>query len=273
MTQIDPKDNERKAASAFSRQSVIFDQIYGNDPIIQYKRKRVRDHVNRYLIPNGTMLELNSGTGEDAIYFAGKGVHVHTTDLSEGMLSVQRKKIKEIGLESMISSEQCSFTELENLNNTGPFDYIFSNFAGLNCTDRLDHVLQSFHPLLKKEGVITLVILPKFCLWESSLFVKGKWKTAFRRWSGKSGAKSHIEGEYFNCWYYNPTYVQKQLGEKYELLSLEGLCTLVPPSYMQGFTVNYPNIYQRLIRLEDKWKSVWPFRSMGDYYIISFRKK
>jgi hypothetical protein len=103
--------------------------------------------------------------------------------------------------------------------------------------------------------------------------VKGKWKTAFRRWTGKSGAKSHIEGEYFQCWYYNPSYIQNKFGENYELLSLEGLCTLVPPSYMEGFTTKYPNIYTKLVRLENSIKSFWPFRSIGDYYIISFRKK
>ncbi len=273
MTKTADTENELKAAMAFGKQSAIFDQIYAEDPIIQYKRKRVRAHVMQYLAPNSTMLELNAGTGEDAIYFAEKGAKIHTTDLSQGMLTVLRNKVQARGLENSISSEQCSFTDLENLQIKQPFDYIFSNFAGLNCTNRLDLVLHSMHGLLNKNGIITLVILPKFCLWESSLCLKGKWKTAFRRLRGKSGARSHIEGTYFNCWYYNPSYVQKELGDQYELLNLEGLCTIVPPSYILGFTEKYPNLYRLLIKWEEKWRYIWPFRSIGDYYIISFRKK
>ena len=39
--------NEQLAAEAFSRQSGVFDELYSGDAIIQYKRKRVRDHVER----------------------------------------------------------------------------------------------------------------------------------------------------------------------------------------------------------------------------------
>ena len=63
-------------------------------------------------------------------------------------------------------------------------------FAGLNCTDELGKVLDSFNDLLKPGGRVTLVILPKFCLWEFLLIFKGKFRTAFRRVfssNGKSG--------------------------------------------------------------------------------------
>ena len=99
--------------------------------------------------------------------------------------------------------------------NRGPYDLIFSNFAGLNCTNELDKVLQSFDSLLKPGGIVTLVILPKFCLWEFLLLFKGKFKTAFRRFSGSKGAKAHIEGEYFRCWYYNPSFIRKHLKNSF----------------------------------------------------------
>ena len=69
---------------------------------------------------------------------------------------------------------------LDNLKNRGPYDHIFSNFAGLNCTDELNKVLDSFNCLLKPGGFVTLVILPKFCLWEFLLLFKGKFKLLSR---------------------------------------------------------------------------------------------
>ena len=265
--------NEVKAAKAFSKQSVVFDELYASDRIIQYKRERVRAHVQRYAKPNGKILELNAGTGEDAIYFARHGYRVHATDIAIGMQNVLEQKVADHHLSDSISNEICSYTELETLINKGPYDHIFSNFAGLNCTNRLDKVLASFSPLLEANGVVTLVVLPEFCLWEFALLLKGKWKTAFRRFAGKKGARSHIEGEYFTCWYYNPSFIIKALKNEFELLSVEGLCTFVPPSYIEGFAEKYPRLFARLCRMENRWKSLWPWRSIGDYYIISLRKR
>jgi ubiquinone/menaquinone biosynthesis C-methylase UbiE len=264
---------EQQAATAFNKQSAIFDQIYSENAIIQYKRKRVRSHVEQYLGANSKILELNAGTGEDAVYFAQLGHHVHATDISSGMQQELRKKIKKNHLEEKISWELRSFTDLGNLDHKGPYDLIFSNFAGLNCTNEFNRVLSSFASLLKPGGVITLVILPKFCLWETLLIFKGQFKTAFRRFFSSKGRKAHIEGEYFRCWYYNPSFIKKNLQKDFEMLSIEGLCTLVPPSYIENFAEKHSTAFHFLKSKEAKWKSKWPWRSIGDYYIISLRKK
>ena len=264
---------EQHAEKAFSKQSAIFDKTYSDNSIIQYKRKRVRDHVQEFLPLQSKILELNAGTGEDAIYFAGQGHFVHATDISEGMKAVLEKKILRNALEDKITFELCSFTGLETLINKGPYDLIFSNFAGLNCTDQLDRVLHSFSSLLKPGGFVTLVILPNFCLWETLLVFKGKFRTAFRRVFSKRGRKAHLEGEYFRCWYYDPACVRKHLSQEFDTLKIEGLCALVPPSYIEGFAEKHPKTFRFLRTREEKWKTKWPWRSIGDYYIISLRKK
>lgn len=265
--------NEIQAEKAFSKQSGVFDGIYSNDTIIQYKRQRVRDHVNQCIPPNSSILELNAGTGEDAVFFAGQGHRVHATDLSTGMQEVLRKKVMANHLSSSVSQETCSYTSLEQLNNKGPYDLVFSNFAGLNCTNELDKVLNSLSPLLKPRGFVTLVVLPRFCLWELLLLFKGKTKTALRRFCGKEGAISHIEGEYFRCWYYNPSFIMDQLKSDFDVVSLEGLCTIVPPSYINGFAEKHPWVYNNLCKLEKRLRHQWPWRSIGDYFIISLQKK
>jgi ubiquinone/menaquinone biosynthesis C-methylase UbiE len=264
---------EKEAAKAFSKQAPLFDALYNADTIIYYKRKRVREHVEKFILPHSQILELNAGTGEDAVYFAGNGHTIHATDISAGMQAMLAKKIKEQQLENKITYELCSFTELETLQQQGPYDYIFSNFAGLNCTGRLEKVLDSFQHLLKPGGFVTMVILPKFCLWEFLLLFKGKFKTAFRRFTGRKGARAHIEGEYFRCWYYNPSFIRKRLKISFDLKSLEGLCTIVPPSYIENFAVKHPKIYSYLEKKENRFKSRWPWSVIGDYYIITLQKK
>jgi len=265
--------NEQAAARAFSQQASVFDAYDAGNTIIAYKRQRVRDHVRRHLPAGGRILELNAGTGEDPIYFARHGYVVHATDIAGGMQEALGEKVVRAGLADRVTRELCSFTDLSSLRQRGPYDCIFSNFAGLNCTHELDKVLHSFAPLLKPGGQVTLAILPKFCLWESLLLFKGKFRTATRRWFSSGGAKSHVEGHYFKCWYYSPGYVIKELGDQFELSGLEGLCTIVPPSYIEHFAERYPRLYGWLCRMEDRWKDRWPWKYIGDYYIISFRKK
>jgi ubiquinone/menaquinone biosynthesis C-methylase UbiE len=264
--------NELKASEAFTKQSGVFDQLYGDDAIIQYKRQRVREHILRYARPQTFMLELNCGTGEDAMFFARQGFKIHATDISTAMLDVLRKKTDSSFYEEKISTEQCSFTELEFLE-ADQFDYVYSNFGGLNCTGELEKVLHSFDNLIKPGGVVTLVIISKFCLWETLLLFKGKFKTAFRRFFSGKGRRAHIEGNFFKCWYYSPSFIKKHLEGKFEFLSLEGLCTIVPPSYIENFAQKHFKLFNLFRKMENKVKAKWPWNRTGDYFIISFQKK
>jgi ubiquinone/menaquinone biosynthesis C-methylase UbiE len=264
---------EQNAAEAFNKQSSVFDAVYSPNLIIQYKRERVRRHVENFLRLNSNILELNAGTGEDAAYFASHGHHVHATDIADEMQKVLREKVFEQELGDKITTELCSFNNLESLQNKGPYDLIFSNFAGLNCTGELDKVLRSFSPLLKQNGLITLVVMPRFCLWEFLLFLRGNFKTAFRRFNSKKGVNAHIEGTYFTCWYYSPSFIEASLKNEFEVLTVEGLCTIVPPSYFENFPLKHPGLYSLLQKAENRIKSKWPWKNIGDYFIITMRKK
>jgi ubiquinone/menaquinone biosynthesis C-methylase UbiE len=264
---------EQQTAIAFTQQAAIFDELYATNRIIQYKRSRVRQHLLQYLEPVSRILELNAGTGDDAIFLANNGHSVHATDIAVGMQEKLSTKVVHLQLTDRITNELCSFTSLDSLKNKGPFDCIFSNFAGLNCTGELQAVLDSFDSLVKPGALVTLVVLPKFCLWETALIIRGKFKTATRRFFSSKGRKAKIDGNAFTCWYYSPGFIERALHEKFDLISIEGLCSLVPPSYIEGFAERYPKIFSWLCKAENKLKSKWPWKYVGDYYIISFKKR
>ena len=85
----------------------------GNE-IIRYKRNRVRKHLMKYLSPASDILELNAGTGEDAIFLARQGHRVHATDISSGMqLKLSEKLALQPTRRHRVSQELCSFTALD----------------------------------------------------------------------------------------------------------------------------------------------------------------
>jgi ubiquinone/menaquinone biosynthesis C-methylase UbiE len=265
--------NEQQVAYAFSRQAVLFDELYAGNTIVKYKRDRVREHLLRHLSPAGKILELNAGTGDDAVWLAQQGFSVHATDISAGMQQQLAEKVEKYRLKNFVSNELCSYTALDRLSNKGPYDCIFSNFAGLNCTGDLARVLNSFDNLLRPGGIVVLVMLPKFCLWETLLVLKGKFRTATRRFFSAGGRRAKIEDVTFTCWYYSPRYIKKKLSKEFAVLGMEGLCSLVPPSYIEHFAENHARAFSFLRRMEDRYKTKWPWKYIGDYYIISFRRK
>ncbi|HXP48824.1 MAG TPA: class I SAM-dependent methyltransferase [Bacteroidia bacterium] len=261
---------EQNVSDAFSTQSVLFDETDERNLTIKWMREEVREHVMKLWRSGDSILELNAGTGLDAIFFAEKGFNVHATDNAQGMIDVLNEKMPRQTLRGIITTQRCSFNELENINRS-EFDHIFSNFGGLNCTNRLDDVINSFDRLLKPGGTATLVIMPKICPWELILALKGNFKIAFRRLK-KGGVRSHLEGKYFNTYYYSPAQVRKMFGEKYSVVSIKGLGIFVPPPYLDTFPVKHPRIYKALQGIDKGISTIPPFRSFADHFIISVRK-
>ena len=261
---------EKEVSKAFSRQSPVFDAIDDANSIILWMRDRVRKEVANYMLPQSTVLELNCGTGIDSVYFAKQGHSVLATDNAEGMLNTLNQKIAQNNIQH-IETMRCSFNNLENIQER-QFDYVFSNFGGLNCTDKLDKVLTDIDRLLKPGGYFSLVIMPTVCPWEMLMLFKGYFKTAFRRFK-KHGADAHLEGVHFQCYYYNPSYITSRMQGRFQLKSLKALSLTVPPPYIEHFMEKHPKMFKRLARLEDRLCRVAPFNNWGDHYIITMQKK
>lgn len=83
----------QNVSAAFSRQSSSFDDIEENNEILQWMRMQIHAHCSRHFKPGDHILELNCGTGIDAVFFAEQGMKVHATDLSDGMLGELKKII------------------------------------------------------------------------------------------------------------------------------------------------------------------------------------
>ena len=256
---------------AFSKQSLGYDLSEKNNRIIRDMRRQVYAHVERYLKPQSRMLELNAGTGVDALYFSSRGHDVHATDLSDGMINQIRLKASEKKHAGRLTVEQLSFEHLDRLDGNN-FDYVFSNFGGLNCCRDLSLVTQHLSTVLRPDAYITWVIMPPVCLAELLWCLKGNWTKAARRFT-KNGSVAHVEGEHFRTYYHSLNDVRTAFGRSYNLIQSEGLAALSPQPHHSSFATTSPGIYSALRKVDKVFRNHWPFNRWADHIIVTFQYK
>ena len=256
-------------AEAFSRTGEKYDAFAQDHPNLTRMRNKVYAHLERYLPGGGRILELNAGTGIDAVELARRGYSVHATDIAQGMLERARDKARHLGLEDRISTQECSFTRLDEIQGA-PYDAVFSNLGGLNCISDLEPAIRQLPGVLKPGGLVTWVLMPPVCLWEIAELVRGHPKLAFRRLA-KNGTRTHLEGLYFTIYYFKPLQVVEWFGPDYEILAVEGLSVFTPTAESKNFPRRYPKLYQFLVWLDDRFTHRPPWHGWGDFYILSMR--
>ncbi len=268
--QVPLSNNEELVSRAFTAQSPIFDRINVDNKLTDHLREIFRNEVLSQIKQEGSILELNCGTGIDSLYFAHKGHNVLATDNASGMVEQLQEKVKQQQLSGRVAVQKCSFSALEQLGDK-KFDYIISNFGGLNCTSDLNQVLQQFKDHLNDGGKATLVIMPRIAPWELVMAFKGDFKTAFRRF--RKHTPAHVEGVHFSVYYYNPSYVIKALKKDFKVLTLKGIYFAVPPEFYERFVERYPRLYKFLRRTESILSRVFPFTYCCDHYMITLQKR
>jgi ubiquinone/menaquinone biosynthesis C-methylase UbiE len=215
------------------------------------------------------VLELNCGTGTDAVELARRGYWVHATDIAPGMLDRLQNKIQRFDLKDKITCQQCSFTELDQIHDP-PFDAVFSDLGGLNCISDLSPVIAQLPRVLRSNGIVCWVLMPPVCLWEMAEIFRGHPGLAFRRFA-RNGTLAHLEGLYFTVHYFTPEKALRWFGHDYECLAIEGLSVITPTAESKNFARRYALLYRTLSWIDDRLASRPPWRGWGDFYILTLR--
>jgi ubiquinone/menaquinone biosynthesis C-methylase UbiE len=256
-------------AEAFSRTAQKYDSFAEDHPHLTRMRNKVYSHVMRYVSPGARILELNAGTGTDAVRLAQRGYSVHATDIAPGMLKRLQDKVNALGLHDHVTMEERSFLALENVQGA-PFDAVFSDLGGLNCIPDLTPVIRQLPDVLKPGGAVTWVLMPHVCLWEMAEVFRGNLSLAFRRFS-RGSVRASLEGLNFEVYYFSPQQVIGWFGKDFELLALEGLSVITPTAESKNFAKRYPRLYRVLSWLDDTLSPHWPWYGWGDFYILTMR--
>lgn len=256
--------------ASFDKAASNYDETFTNSEIGKLQRKLVYTQLSKQLDSVNSILEINCGTGEDAIWLAKQNFKVIATDISAKMIEEAKNKGDFDNLNFVVSDINSISTSFPN----GNFDLVFSNFGGLNCLSKVE--LQQFFKnagsLLSGKGKMILVIMPKSTLWEQFYFLaKAQFSNAFRR--KKEFAIADVDGEKVPTYYYNPKDIVNLAKDDFELIDQKPIGFFIPPSYLEPFFRNKKGFLRFLNGLENGIKS-WSFLSKyADHYIITLQKQ
>lgn len=256
-------------AMAFDAEAEKYDTVFSHSPIGQLQRRRVRYFVDKVLSQTAphNILELNCGTGEDALWLAADNRKVIATDISEKMISIAKEKTG--GLPN-IDAIQLSFTDLTTKLAGKKFELIFSNFGGLNCADEneLQKLGKQLYDLAEDKATVAFVVMSTNCWWENLYFFLKGMK---RRRHAKTIAT--LNGASFPVWYYSPKQLELIFEPYYEKLYQKPVGLFIPPSYLNGFFLRKRFLLKFLSVLEAIFGSFNFLANNADHYLMIFKKK
>ncbi len=248
-----------------------YDASFTNSPIGQSQRYFVHRYLHVFLANKKKLriLEINCGTGEDAIWLGKLGHNVIATDLSKQMITVATKK-------NTLPNVQFLKMAIQDLNKDSigsNFDLIFSNFGGINCLDieEIQQSFKTFHQLLRPNGHTILVVMPKYCVWENVYF-KLKKDSRYKRRETNNRVMAPVDGVKIPTWYYNPKKLQA-LSPNWKINRCGPIGLFVPPSYLNPFFKKRKLLLKALHKTDFLFQGKQTFAPYADHFLIDFKKQ
>ncbi|SKC74224.1 class I SAM-dependent DNA methyltransferase [Ohtaekwangia koreensis] len=262
-------------AAPFDHIASAYDSVFTQSAIGQLQRKQVWRYLEEITpqLSGLEILELNCGTGEDAVLFSEKGFNIVATDVSEEMLKVTQQKAHQFSMQSKISSHYLDLDSFDETLFDKKFDLVFSNFGGLNCInpESFKKLLQKLPLILSPKGRFIAVVMPKFCLWESIYFLtRFQFKNIFRRWTSTE-VVADLHGTAVKTWYFKPSQIKMWSSENFKVISRKPVGFALPPSYLENFFSSRKRLLFGLNVMEKKVSGFSFLSGMADHFIIDLR--
>lgn len=251
-----------------------FDKIAGEydvkdnaNEILQWMRKVVHKIYLNNFNSGDKILELNCGTGIDAVFLAQNGMNITATDISPKMAKIAQNRTIIEGLEDKIDVQTLSFSEISAIDKSG-FDGVISNFGGLNCINDFEKLSFDLSVKIKPGGKFIAVVMNKFCPWEIFYYMlKLDFKNAFRRFS-KNGTEAELNGSKVKTFYFFPKEFGNKFSKHFIIEKIYALAYYTPPPYMFGMYKRLKPLVKLFMKLDELVKGIYPLSRMGDHFII-----
>jgi ubiquinone/menaquinone biosynthesis C-methylase UbiE len=259
-----------RPSPAFDGIAQDYDRIFTHSLLGRAQRSLVHEALRGHFRQGQRILDLNCGTGEDAIHLASRGLSVFACDISERMIDVARSKAALHQPKRAIDFAVCANEDLDLLRDQAPFDGVLSNFGGLNCTANLAAVARSLSRMVRPGGKVFLCMLGHFCAWEVFWYsMCAQWSKAFRRF-GSGGAEARIGSAGLRVYYPGIRELRDAFAPSFRLISLRGIGVVLPPSWMEPYFQHRRGLVNFLARADRTLGLIPIVRGAADHILFQF---
>ena len=247
-----------------------YDRIFTDSLIGRAQRSATWRHLDSTFLPGQRVLELNCGTGEDALHLAERGVRVDAFDISPAMIAVANRRLA-ASRRLPVRFAVLATEDLGAIDSV--YDGAFSNFGGLNCVQDLRQVAANLARVVRPMGHVVLCLASRFCVWETAWWLaRGEPAKAFRRLR-KGGISAELSpGALVHVQYLSVPELRRLFAPEFSLVALQGIGLFVPPSYVEPHARRFPRLLHGAARLDARLSSLPGLRGAADHVLLTFRR-
>jgi ubiquinone/menaquinone biosynthesis C-methylase UbiE len=258
--------------SAFDGIAPSYDSIFTQTSVMRAQRWIVWKIVRKTFQPGSRILEINCGTGEDAVFMARSGLSVLACDASRGMIEVAQRRKSVEGGDLPINFLAVPTEHIRRVAEPGSFDGIFSNFSGLNFVRDLRQVANDMAALTRPRARMLLCVASRICLSETLWFAaQFQMKRAARRFSGFS--VEPVGDAQIEVWYRTVQDIRRQFSPFFRLYDVRAVGLCVPPYYFEPWARRHPMGMRLAATVDRVFQRVPLLRALGDHVLLCFEKR
>ena len=213
------------------------------------------------------VLEMNCGTGEDAVHLGKRGVRVFATDAAASMVDAASRKIAHEGVADLVQVAQLAWEDLDLLEEV-TFDGALSNFGGLNCVAHIESIKYPLAKRLRPGAVALLCVMGPLTPWEWIWFLlRNEPGKAFRRlkrggttWSGLCIRYPSIRA------------IRRAFSPEFRAVRVSAIGAVLPPPYLEDWAARHPAMLRTLNRWERRVETVPPLPWLADHYLLELER-
>jgi len=256
----------------FDALAEVYDEVFTHTPVGRAQREIVQLEMNRSFRQGQRILEINCGTGADAIYLASRGLRVVACDESPEMIRIARLRAKETGTEKQIEFMVLKIESVSSLAQGKPFDGLLSNFGGLNCVQDLAATAHDLALVLKPGAKALLNVFSRFCAWETFWYLLHRnSRNAFRRFRSEITA-GLANGVSVRIYYHSLRRFKQDLSPYFRIKKRRGVGIVVPPSYLNDYAVRFVPFLNFAKGFDRAVCGLPMFRSVADHTLMVFER-
>ncbi len=270
---IFPSERTMTASEAFNEIAGAYDSSFTDSGVGLAQRESVWKEIDRTFAEGQHILEINCGTGVDALHLARRGVHVTACDSAPRMIDVARQRAALAEISATVDFRVLANERIGAIRNEGPFEGIFSNFSGLNCMADLSFLAYDLAHLVKERSKMVLCLFGRLCLWETFWYLSRRnLRKAVRRFrhSGRPAVLSARSETMI--WYHSLRRLKRVFSPYFRLTGWKGVGVAVPPSYLEFLVTKYSRLFRFAAEI-DPWLGACPgLRAMADHMVLTFER-